>query len=593
MRWTPEGRARALAAALYVAPACAFVALGVHRRWICDDGFINFRVVGMLLDGQGLVYNAGERVEAFTSPLWIALLAVGGALGLKLGLVAVVLGLAFGAGGIVAAVLSARRLWLGDVPLDAALREHRLLPLGAVAFVALPPVWDFATSGLELGLALGWAGASMLATTRAVAPDATARRGYASAVLVSLGPLVRPELALLSVGLLALIAVRAKSRRGHWRDTLGLVACAAALPLAYEVFRMGYYASLLPNTALAKEAFADGFAQGRWYFRDVYGRYLLSVPLGALLLPWFFGVRERWLERRFLELGLAAVPVVAGLLHGAFVVLSGGDFMHARLLLLPLFTVLLPVAAVPLSAATRAGRIAMAVAAGVVGVWAVGVAGWARPPLENVHGIGDERGWYTRIAGVQHPLTLDDYERTGFHDHGRRLAQLAACDHGECAAFVLVDIREGGDVVPPRRLWPLRPGAAAPGIRLVALRGAIGIIGGVAGPAVHVVDHHGLAEPLGARLTLNERERPGHDKRLSNYWMLARFASKQEPEDARVAAARQALSCPDPTALMAAVTESLTLSRFWQNLLLAPRLTTLRIPTDPLEAERKLCAELR
>ncbi len=45
----------------------ALLALGLARAaalaWVCDDSFISIRYAQNLLDGHGLVYNAGERVE--------------------------------------------------------------------------------------------------------------------------------------------------------------------------------------------------------------------------------------------------------------------------------------------------------------------------------------------------------------------------------------------------------------------------------------------------------------------------------------------------------------------------------------------------
>ena len=50
---------------------------GFLNRWNSDDAFINFRVVDQILAGNGPVFNAGERVEAATSTLWLALLTFG------------------------------------------------------------------------------------------------------------------------------------------------------------------------------------------------------------------------------------------------------------------------------------------------------------------------------------------------------------------------------------------------------------------------------------------------------------------------------------------------------------------------------------
>ncbi|HEY3874828.1 MAG TPA: hypothetical protein VGM92_05095, partial [Candidatus Kapabacteria bacterium] len=42
----------------------------IDLRWICDDAFITMRYVKNFVDGNGLVYNIGERVEGYTHFLW-------------------------------------------------------------------------------------------------------------------------------------------------------------------------------------------------------------------------------------------------------------------------------------------------------------------------------------------------------------------------------------------------------------------------------------------------------------------------------------------------------------------------------------------
>ena len=39
--------------------------------WTCDDAYIVFRYARNLVNGLGLVFNAGERVEGFTDLLWV------------------------------------------------------------------------------------------------------------------------------------------------------------------------------------------------------------------------------------------------------------------------------------------------------------------------------------------------------------------------------------------------------------------------------------------------------------------------------------------------------------------------------------------
>jgi hypothetical protein len=70
-------RARALLQPLVLAlPVATLLGAGWVHRSITDDGFIYLRVVQQIGAGNGPVFNVGERVEAFTGVLWVALLAL-------------------------------------------------------------------------------------------------------------------------------------------------------------------------------------------------------------------------------------------------------------------------------------------------------------------------------------------------------------------------------------------------------------------------------------------------------------------------------------------------------------------------------------
>ena len=97
--------------ALALVPVALLLIVGWELRWVNEDGFIYFRVVDHLLAGDGPVFNAGERVEAYTSPAWLALLALTSAVLPFAGLegISVVLGLLLAAGGLWAACAGALR----------------------------------------------------------------------------------------------------------------------------------------------------------------------------------------------------------------------------------------------------------------------------------------------------------------------------------------------------------------------------------------------------------------------------------------------------------------------------------------------------
>lgn len=202
-----------------VAPIVALVLLAWSRRWMSDDGFINLRVVEQLLAGNGPVFNAGERVEIATSPLWVALLAVAGAVTpwIPLAWTAVVLGITATALGLLAAHLGALRL-RGHDP-----RARPAVPLGALVVLALPPFWDFASSGLETGLSIAWLGGCWFL----LAGEGSLRH-WATPAVCGLGPLVRPDLAIFSVFFLAVVLLVPRPR--PVRSRLAVLAIAAVLP---------------------------------------------------------------------------------------------------------------------------------------------------------------------------------------------------------------------------------------------------------------------------------------------------------------------------------------------------------------------------
>ncbi len=550
---------------------------------MAEDAFIYLRVVQHLLWGHGPVFNVGERVEVYTSPLWLGLLAAG-ALVLRwvpLEWIAVALGLVLSTAGLGLAGSGARLVARAEG------RGGVAVPLGALVVVALPPYWDFATSGLETGLTFAWLGASFYSLARLhAAPHQDLPGGRAPlwrAAVIGLGPLVRPDAGLFSVGFLALLLALARpvGVRGHAR----LLAAAAAVPVAYQLFRMGYFAALVPNPGLAKSAFAAHWEQGSRYARDFAAPYWLWVPLLVLFAWWVLEVVRCARRGRWRACALLAVPAVLGVLHGAYIVRVGGDFMHARLLLPSLFAALMPVAVV-------AGRRwwDAVVPVGLVAPWALVCALWLAPPYKGglgPHGIGDERGYYASRTGSPHPVRFAEYNLHRFAVEGRRLQELA------WQRRVVLLGRDPRALTDPRWQASLARTVRA---NVVVGRISIGVRGYGAGPQVHVVDRLGLADPVAARFRLDERGRPGHEKYLSDVWIVARFAEPGAPVSpelapaADVAAAQTALGCPPLRELMRAVRARLTAGRFLRNVAIAWRLHRLSIPPDPARAAAELCA---
>jgi arabinofuranosyltransferase len=532
---------------LTLVPAVMIGIGGWIHRWTDEDAFINFRIVSQIVSGHGPVFNAGERVEAFTSPLWLAILVVGReTLGLFMSLewVSVLLGLvaavaAFAIGG------RASRL--------AHEQGAIVVPIGLVFAAAIPVMWDFATSGLEMGIVWLWLAGSWWILLRAARSDGPSVTPWWAPVVIGLGPLVRPELGLMMVCLLVGWLLIARPRRVG-RD----LALALALPVAYEIFRMGYYASIVPSTALAKDSGGLYLRQGWGYLNDLLSTYWLWIPMALVVLVVVIGLRE--LHERRVTIATSSM-LAAAAVGAAYMVVSGGDYMHGRLLLPAVFAF-----ALPASIAVRPGTLAKLGVVAVGVVWSVVVIAAVRyPPPVLTYGVTPIADWRLVLGKKMfHP------EHNGVLVTGTQVHQLY--QEGKRGYMRVTDTQP-------------RPGKDPH--KLVMTLGSIGVPAFDAGRQVWVIDIGGLAEPLAARTSPIAGRPAGHRKQVDAAWYDARFGVAKG--NAKVQAARRALACPTLKTILSGIDDHLTVGRFLSNIWHAVPNTFVHVPSDPIKGEQELC----
>ena len=547
---------------------------GFARRWISDDGLIVLRTVRNLEEGNGPVFNAGERVEANTSTLWqYLILLVRWLTNAPLESIAVNLGLFLAVAAMMLGAWATARAFFRSGQFSAPL----VAPAGALVYLALPPARDFFTSGLEWGLSIFYL-AALWALLQHWAQSRTNTSAYWLALWAGLAWLVRPEFALYGglAGLLLLAAHR------NWKAWLCILGAALPIPAGYQFFRMGYYGLLTPHTAVAKSASSSAWDSGLNYLQDFIGPYALYLPVlvlaGAAL--WTFRAQLRPAALRssttvtYLMVGAAAV-------HVLYVLRVGGDFMHGRMLLLPLFAALLPVFVLPLK------ELVSALAAVFCAVWAVVIVLRGHPmdweAYEQPLSIVDERDFWTyatnREAGYP-PRSAKDYLgmkfMRGYEEAGEKLVD------GDALATIYVEDEEK-DLLN----WltvPREPGMdEPPTVYLVNL----GMTSMNAPLNVRVLDTIGLATPLAARMPREEGGRVGHDKHLDVEWQAAQTGADIEYlppwyDKDKTRQARAALATPEVQELIASYSEPLTRERFLKNLTFS--LTsgrTLMLSDDP------------
>lgn len=600
-----------------------------QRRWIADDGLIVLRTVRNLLAGNGPVFNAGERIEANTSTVWTYLVTLGAWLGgpVRMEYVALAFALTLSVLGVVLAMLGTGRLYAPSLQGRRAL----LLPAGALVYIAVPPARDFATSGLENGLVLAYLGLlwwmmvcwsqALRAAPKTVgrgspktAPGPVSSRYFegALAAVAGLSVLIRPELALIGGGALVMMLIAARG----WRRRVLILVAGGLLPVAYQIFRMGYYALIVPGTAVAKDASGAKWSQGFTYLSNFNQPYLLWVPvmllaaLSAVLLttrtrPWW--VRHQvprgygWLARTVQSpAAVVLFMFVSGLLQAIYWVRQGGDFMHGRVLLTPLFCMLMPVAVIPVvlpdgTKFTRETGYLLAAATSVLWAAVVGWSIWAAnsPGLGadgtrvTYTGIVDERRFYSQATGHAHPLTAAEYL-----DYPRMRAVLTAINNTPDGALLLPSGNyDQWDVVPA---YPPPPDLSPADRRALRTPHTVfftnmGMLGMNVGLDVRVIDQIGLTNPLAMHTQRLTDGRIGHDKNLFPDWAVAEGPFlKTRPyipaylDEEWIAQAEAALACPATESMLNSVRGEMSPRRFLSNLGHAYEFTKYRIDRVPL-----------
>lgn len=449
---------------LLIAACVAFFgAMAVKSAWLAEDAYISFRVVDNWAGGYGLTWNPAERVQAYTHPLWLFLIA--GLYGLTHEIYYSCVLLSLGIS-LAAVLLLAFRIAAST---SAA-------ALGVVVFASSKAFVDYSTSGLENPLTH-----LLLALFLCVYLEEGWRdkKLFCMSLIAALGALNRMDAILFYLPAIAC---------GMWlrRDVRGLRATAAGfLPFAiWLVFSLFYYGFLFPNTAYAKlntgVARPELIIQGLYYLKDA----VMEDPLTPIAIV--AGIASVLLTRAW-----RALPLAGGiLLYLLYVVAIGGDFMSGRFLSGPLFW------GVALVAAHRS--FSPKEAAGVLAVVLLAIFFTPHPPLSSGidygawekkgsgRGIADERAFYYLEAGLLRGKQDDLLQNSKRPQWGRRWAAEAQQRKaaGETATYV-------------------------------AIADAIGYAGFYAGPRVHILNPLALSDPLLARLppAKNPQWRIGHFKR--------------------------------------------------------------------------------
>lgn len=355
-----------------------YAAILVRTAWLHEDAYITFRTIRNLLDGFGPVWNVGERVQAYTHPLWMFLLA--GSFWLTGEYYYTAIG--------VSVAISLLTLYL-------LVFHHAVSPVAglvAILLVSFSKAYvDYSTSGLENPLTHLLLVIFALIYFRA---RYTPRTLFLAALVTGLAILNRMDSGVMFLPGLLYFWWRTGLGRGLWPVVAGMLPVAA-----WEIFSILYYGFPFPNTAYAK--LNTGVSQVEYFQKGAL--YLLystgTDPLTSIVIG--VGVVLALISRSWAARGYAA----GILLYLLYVVSIGGDYMVGRFLTAPFIAAVAYLVVRPNLVWSRVTTpLILAV------ILIIGLMSYDQLPLisdshfalreENAEGVSDERSWYNPPLGL-------------------------------------------------------------------------------------------------------------------------------------------------------------------------------------------------
>ncbi len=300
---------------------------------LIDDAYISLRYSQSLIQGHGIVWQPGDRVEGYTNFLWVILSAFLMVIGFDGTNTVRFLGLFSSVISIALLILLSRHF--------QKLQNIRVWPIG-IAAILVGTSFDFAfwtLSGLESPLFIMLSLTGLYFTLKVVETPERLRYAIGSGLALAAATLTRPDGAVLVIALwipwlIYRVLASRKLASVFEHPFLTAFALYTCIVLAHLLWRYSYYGQLLPNTFYVKVgATVSQVQRGINYIIDT-TRFvglmpLIPLALFALLPP----AKDQNSEQ--LKLWTSRLMVLSmAICYTAYLISIGGDIFTTRLLMM-------------------------------------------------------------------------------------------------------------------------------------------------------------------------------------------------------------------------------------------------------------------
>jgi tetratricopeptide (TPR) repeat protein len=323
---------------MLVALSFVLIYLSNQVKFVQDDAYISFRFVKNFVEGKGLVFNAGERVEGFTNLLWVLILSIFYWMKMSIENISQYLSMAFGILVLFQTYKISSLVELKDENKKGKQTANTftsayLFNFIPVILLVLTGAYSFwAISGMETTMFMAYVLAGIFYYIKDRNSDSP---NYKFAIFTFLASLTRPE-GLYFFGLIMIhkvIISFCENKSGFIKDIFSkknLITYAVYLvPTGlFILWRLSYYGYPFPNTYYAKTGFNSVYLSAGWtYFKNFFEAYMLYGVVFAL--PLFLFKRKR----NFFEISLFYLITIC---YSLYIISVGGDVLKQFRFFLPI-----------------------------------------------------------------------------------------------------------------------------------------------------------------------------------------------------------------------------------------------------------------
>lgn len=383
-------------------------------RWLGDDIFIGFRYVQNFLNGHGLVYNVGERVEGYTDFLWLILISLFTWLKIDPQFTVLVLGILSSVGTLILFSIITYKI---TYP-----RNRFIVPFVTLALALNYDFNVWATSGLETSFYSFLLCASFYIFFFSQLKGT--RKYFVTGLILCFALLTRPDAALIIAFanvVLGVSMIQKRIKLPHFLTSIFIFNLANILIyLPYFIWKYNYYGFIFPNTYYVKLGYESLFLNGFYYIWIYFIIHFVSFLV--FIFPAFLIYRmikkTRTLniitEIEKLNSGIVASLFFVFVYLLFFVAKVGGDFMFARfiipvvpfLYLIIYYTILKTVKESKLNIVFTVLLFLSFIETGIRFKYFEGYDEIDNPKITLNHGIADERDVYVNYAPLENEAKL-------------------------------------------------------------------------------------------------------------------------------------------------------------------------------------------